>query len=175
MEKKNDILKQEPQTETVAMENEPGSYVAYLSLDWLDQVLTDNGLSGERDKQQEFIDGLQQKLEDVILQRKGRPGIVWSWMWQDAKGEQHRAVEIMPMKAKVAGLQIVTPDVTGYQELRDKLKALELECAIQKRQITMLAEVLKTNNLISERGFRTCFDREPGGLVEEYEKQKKED
>lgn len=173
---KNEILKQEPQTETVAMENEPGSYVAYLSLDWLDQVLTDNGLRGEHDKQQEFIDGLQQKLEDVILQRKGRPGIAWSWMWQDAKGEQHRAVEIMPMKAKVAGLQTVAPpDVTGYQELRDKLAALELECAIQKRQINMLAEVLKTNNLISERGFRTCFDREPGGLVEQYKKQKKEE
>ena len=172
---KNDILQQEPQAEAVAMENEPGSYVAYLSLDWLNQVLADNGLSGEPDKQQEFIFGLQQKLEDVILQRKGRPGIAWSWMWQDAKGEQHRAVEIMPMKAKVPGLQIVTPDVTGYQELRDKLKALELECAIQKRQINMLAEVLKTNNLISERGFRTCFDREPGGLMEQYEKQKKEE
>lgn len=161
---KNDILKQEPQAEAVAMENEPGSYVAYLSLDWLDHVLTDNGLRGERDKQQEFIDGLQQELEDVILQRKGRPGIAWSWMWQDAKGENHRAVEIIPVKAKVAGLQTVAPpDMTGYQELRDKLKALELECAIQKRQINMLAEVLKTNNLISERGFRTCFDREPGG------------
>lgn len=46
---------------------------------------------------------------------------------------------------------------------------------MQKQQITMLAEVLKTNNLISELIFRTCFDREPGGLVEGYEKQKKED
>jgi len=173
---KNDILKHEPQTEAVAMENEPGSYVAYLSLDYLDMVFADNGTVGDKDKQQEFIDGLQQELGDVILQRKGRPGIAWSWMWQDAKGEQHRAVEIMPMKAKVAGLQTVAPpDMTGYQELRDKLKALELECVIQKRQITMLAEALKMNNLISERGFCTCFDREPGGLVEEYEKQKKEE
>ena len=172
---KNDILKQEPQTEAVAMENEPGSYVAYLSLDYLDMTFADLGIYHDTKKQEEFIEKLQQKLEDVILQRKGQPGVVWSWMWQDAKGEQNLAVEVMPMKAKVAGLQIVTPDVAGYQELRDKLKALELECDIQKRQINMLAEVLKTNNLISERGFRTCFDREPGGLVEQYEKQKKEE
>ena len=72
---KNDILKQEPQTDAVAMENEQGSYVAYLSLDWLDMVLADNGLIGDRDKEQEFIDGLQQGLEDVILQRKGRLGL----------------------------------------------------------------------------------------------------
>lgn len=159
--KKNDILQQEPQTEAVAMENEPGSYVAYLNMDWLFMAFGDLGICHDTKKQEEFVEELQQKLEDVILQRKGRPGVAWSWMWQDAKGENHRAVEIIPVKAKVPGLQIVTPDVTGYQELRDKLKALELECAIQKRQINMLAEVLKTNNLISERGFRTCFDREP--------------
>lgn len=175
MEKKNDILQQEPQTEEVAMENEPGGYMAYLSLDWLFMTFSDLGICHDTKKQEEFVEELQQGLEDIILQRKGQPGVVWSWMWQDAKGERQLAVEIMPMKAKVAGLQIVTPDVTGYQELRDKLKALELECAIQKRQINMLAEVLKTNNLISEHGFRTCFEREPGGLVEQYEKQKKED
>ena len=127
-----------------------GGYIAYLNLDFLDMVFSEHCLQGDPEKQQEYIEDMQDRLADVVLKRQDRPSMMLSYSWYDKDGRLRRAVELMPVAASAKGLQIVTPDVTGYQELRDKLKALELECAIQKRQINMLAEVLKTNNLISD-------------------------
>lgn len=172
-----DILQQEPQTEAVPAGCEDmkvNGYVAYLNLNYLDQVFGNAGWEDNPEKQEEFINRLQEGLADVVLKRKGRPAMVLSYSWYDKENRLRRAVELMPVAASAKGLQIVTLDVTGYQELRGKLTALEVENSLIKNQMLQIGEHLKANGLITEQAFRAYFDRQPGGLAEQFEKEHKE-
>lgn len=176
MEQKKDILQQEPVEEPVELNDlkDVGGYVAFLNLDYLDMVFADSGWQGDPDRQQAFIEETQQRLADVILKREGKPRMMMTYSFYDKDGNLRRAIEVMPVATAAKGLKIVTPDVTGYQELRDKLTKVEAENYRLRTQIRNIGETLKANNLISERAFRAHFDREPGGMVEQYEKEHKD-
>lgn len=173
-----DILQQDPQTEAIPAGCEDmkvNGYVAYLNLNYLDQVFGNAGWEDNPEKQEEFINRLQEGLADVVLKRKGRPAMVLSYSWYDKENRLRRAVELMPVAASAQGLQIVTPDVTGYKELRGKLTALESENFQLRQQMRSIGETLKMKELITEREFNAYFHREPGGLVEQFEKEHKEE
>lgn len=130
-----DILQQEPQTEALPAGSEDlrvNGYVAYLNLDWLNQVFCDAGWYGQPDKQQEFIDETQQMLADVVSKREGKPNVMTTYSWYDKDGSLRRAIEVMPVAASANGLTIVTPDVTGYDALNKRLD--EAQATIHKLQ-----------------------------------------
>ena len=166
----NPILQQEPQEEKVPLCDlkNVGGYIAYVSLDFLDTVFLDAGFRDQPEKQQEYIDEMQKQLAEVVLPHD-KHGLMMSWSWTDKEGQTRRAIELMPVAASAHGLQIVTPDVTGYQQLRDKLTELETENFRLRQQMRDIGDYMKTNNIITERAFRALVVLEPpmsGGVPE---------
>lgn len=148
-------------------------YIAYLNLDWLDMIFAQEGWLGDVQRQEEFINSLQDRLADVVLRQK--KSMMMSYSWYDDKNQLRRAIEVTPVSAAVAGLQIVTPDVSGYAELNKRLTELECENTQLKNQIRNIGEDLRMKGVVTERAFRAYFDRQSGGLTEQSEKKYKEE
>lgn len=174
MKQTNDILAQEPQVEPVQEQNlgDVKGYIAYLNLDWLNVVFDRMGCQGDVQRQEEFISSLHDELADVLLRHKKNMMLIYSWY--DNENQLCRAIEVMPVSAAAAGLQIVTPDVSGYAELKKRLTELECENTQLKNQIRSIGEDLRMKGVVTEHAFRACFDSQSGGLVEQYEKGKEE-
>jgi hypothetical protein len=174
MKQAKDILAQEPQVESVQEQNlgNVKGYIAYLNLDWLDMIFAQEGWLGDVQRQEEFIVSLQDRLADVVLRLK--KSMMFTYSWYDNEKQLRRAIEVMPVSAAAAGLQIVTPDVSGYAELNKRLTELERENTRLKNQIRNIGEDLRMKGVVTERAFRAYFDRQSGGLVEQYEKGKEE-
>lgn len=172
MKQINDILAQEPQVEPVREQNlgDVKGYIAYLNLDWLNAIFAQEGWLGDVQRQIEFIALLQDGLADVLLHHKKNMMLTYSWY--DNENQLCRAIEVMPVSAAAAGLQIVTPDVSGYAELKKRLTELECENTQLKNQIRSIGEDLRMKGVVTEHAFRAYFDRQSGGLVEQYEKEK---
>ena len=139
MKQTNDILAQEPQMEPVQEQNlgDVKGYIAYLNLDWLDVIFAQEGWQGDVQRQEEFIASLQDGLADVLLRHK--KDMMLTYSWYDNENKLCRAIEVMPVSAAAAGLQIVTPDVSGYAELKNLIEEQrrvigEQRCAIEKLQ-----------------------------------------
>lgn len=69
--------------------------ILYISLDWLNQALGDQGLQGNPDKQQEFIDELENSMEEFLQRRENNGKMMRQWMWTDQKGDEHYNVKIV--------------------------------------------------------------------------------
>ena len=67
----------------------------FVSLDYLDSVFSDEGYIGNPDKQQEFIDQLDQSLEDFLQRRENNGKTMRQWMWTGPDGKDHKSVEIV--------------------------------------------------------------------------------
>lgn len=139
MKQTNDILAQEPQVEPVQEQNlgDVKGYIAYLNLDWLDVIFAQEGWQGDVQRQEEFIASLHDGLVDVLLRHK--KDMMLTYSWYDNENKLCRAIEVMPVSAAAAGLQIVTPDVSGYAELKNLIEEQrrvigEQRCAIEKLQ-----------------------------------------
>lgn len=139
MKQTNDILAQEPQVEPVQEQNlgDLKGYIAYLNLDWLDVIFAQEGWQGDVQRQEEFIASLHDGLVDVLLRHK--KDMMLTYSWYDNENKLCRAIEVMPVSAAAAGLQIVTPDVSGYAELKNLIEEQrrvigEQRCAIEKLQ-----------------------------------------
>ena len=139
MKQTNDILAQEPQVEPVQEQNlgDVKGYIAYLNLDWLNVIFAQEGWLGDVQRQEEFIASLQDGLADVLLRHK--KSMMFTYSWYDNENQLCRAIEVMPVSAAAAGLQIVTPDVSGYAELKNLIEEQrrvigEQRCAIEKLQ-----------------------------------------
>ena len=174
MKQTNDILAQEPQVEPVQEQNlgDVKGYIAYLNLDWLNVVFDQEGWQGDVQRQEEFIASLHDGLVDVLLRHK--KDMMLTYSWYDNENQLRRAIEVMPVSAAASGLQIVTPDVSGYAELNKRLTELKCENAQLKNQIRSIGENLRMKGVVTERAFRAYFDRQSGGLVEQYEKGKED-
>lgn len=151
MEQAKDILDQELQMEPVQEQNLGGvkGYIAYLNLDWLDMLFTQEGWQGDVQRQEEFIASLQDGLADVVLRQKKNMMLAYSWY--DNEKQLRRAIEVMPVSAAAVGLQIVTPDVSGYAELNKRLTELERENIRLKNQIRSIGEELRVKGVVTER------------------------
>lgn len=69
--------------------------VLYLSLDYLDQVFSDEGYQGNPEKQQEFISELEASMEDFLQHRDNHGKFMRQWMWIGQDGKEHKNMEIV--------------------------------------------------------------------------------
>ena len=74
---------------------EATKYIAYISLDFLNNVFTDQGLFTEKE-QNEFVVKLMNNVNDFI--RTGNDAVLKSWKWYDNNGIEHNAIELMPVR-----------------------------------------------------------------------------
>ena len=72
--------------------------IIYISVDYLDRVFADEGYQGNPEKQQEFIDQLDQSMEDFLQQRENNGKAMRQWMWTGPDGKEHKNVEIVDIK-----------------------------------------------------------------------------
>lgn len=72
--------------------------IIYISLDYLDQVFADEGYQGNPEKQQEFIDSLDQSIEQFLQQRENNGKMMRQFMWTGADGKEHKNVEVVDVK-----------------------------------------------------------------------------
>ena len=71
------------------------SKVLYVSLDWLDSVASDLGISGDRDALQKYVDELDNDVEQFLQRRENNGKMMRQWMWTDQKGDEHYNVKIV--------------------------------------------------------------------------------
>ena len=151
-------------------------YIAYINLDYLELVFADRGWQGQPDLQQEYVEALHERLEGLVLEHKGKPGVLTTFSWYDKDGSLRRAIEVVPVAASAKGLQIVTPDVTVYNELNFQIDAMKKEILRLQSELGKLEVSTKRNFRAMLRGdndaVRATFHREHGGLTEQFEKHK---
>jgi hypothetical protein len=70
----------------------------FLSLDYLDMCFHDLGLAGDQAKQQEFIDQLDQQIEEFLQHRENTGKTMRQWMWTGPDGKEHKSVEIVDIR-----------------------------------------------------------------------------
>ena len=68
--------------------------IFYISLDYLDQVFSDEGYQGNPEKQQQFISELEASMEDFLQHRENHGKMMRQWMWIGQDGKEHKNVEI---------------------------------------------------------------------------------
>ena len=69
--------------------------ILYISLDYLDQVFAGNGYQGDKEKQQQFIEELEQQMEQFLQHRDNHGKMMRQWMWLGQDGKEHHNVEIV--------------------------------------------------------------------------------
>lgn len=69
--------------------------IIYISLDYLEQVFADEGYKGNKDKQQEFIDQLDDSIEDFLKHRENQGKMMRQWMWSNQNGSIAKNIEIV--------------------------------------------------------------------------------
>jgi len=78
--------------------NTTWSRVLYISLDYLEMCFADEGIAGDKDKQQEFIDQLDQNVEQFLQHRENMGKTMRQFMWIGPDGKEHKNVEIVDVK-----------------------------------------------------------------------------
>lgn len=72
--------------------------IIYISLDYLNMVFADMGIEGDQDKQAEYIDQLDQNVEDFLQQRENTGKTMRQFMWDGQDGKTHKNVEVVDIK-----------------------------------------------------------------------------
>lgn len=72
--------------------------IIYISLDYLDQVFADEGYQGNPEAQQQFIEELENSMEQFLKQRENNGKAMRQWMWTGPDGKEHKNVEIVDIK-----------------------------------------------------------------------------
>lgn len=72
--------------------------IIYISLDYLDQIFADEGYQGNKEKQQEFINDLDNSVEKFLQQRENNGKMMRQFMWTGQDGKEHHNVEIVDVK-----------------------------------------------------------------------------
>ena len=69
--------------------------IIYISIDYLDMVFHDQGIAGDKEAQQKFIDELDQGVEQFLQMRENNGKMMRQFMWQGQDGKEHKNVEIV--------------------------------------------------------------------------------
>lgn len=72
--------------------------IIYISLDYLDMCFSDEGIAGDKEAQQKFIDELDQNVEEFLQQRENNGKMMRQFMWLGQDGKDHHNVEIVDVK-----------------------------------------------------------------------------
>lgn len=104
--------------------------IIYLSLDYLDMCFSDEGIAGDKDKQQEFIDELDQNVEQFLQQRENTGKTMRQFMWIGQDGKEHHNVEVVDIKE-------TTNDVVkaGKEELELSTSPIFLALGVDPRLV----------------------------------------
>lgn len=69
--------------------------IIYISLDYLDMMFADNGISGDKDKQLDYINSLDSSVEAFLNRRENTGKMMRQFMWLGPDGKEHHNVEIV--------------------------------------------------------------------------------
>ena len=69
--------------------------IIYISLDYLEMIFADEGITGDKDKQQKYIDELDNNVEQFLQRRENNGKMMRQFMWTDQKGDEHYNVKIV--------------------------------------------------------------------------------
>ena len=69
--------------------------IMYISLDYLDQIFSQEGYQGQKDKQEQFIGELENNMEQFLQHRENHGKMMRQWMWLGQDGKEHHNVEIV--------------------------------------------------------------------------------
>lgn len=69
--------------------------IIYISLDYLNMVFADQGIAGDREKQEKFIGELDQNVEQFLQMRENNGKMMRQFMWIGQDGKEHHNVEVV--------------------------------------------------------------------------------
>lgn len=69
--------------------------IIYISLDYLNMVFADEGIAGDKEAQQKYIDELDENVEQFLQRRENNGKMMRQFMWTDQKGDEHYNVKIV--------------------------------------------------------------------------------
>ncbi len=69
--------------------------VIYISLDYLEMVFGDNGISGDKEAQGKYIEELDQNIEQFLQHRENNGKMMRQFMWTGQDGKEHHNIEIV--------------------------------------------------------------------------------
>lgn len=69
--------------------------IIYISLDYLNMIFADEGIEGDKDKQDKYIDELDANVENFLQRRENNGKMMRQWMWTDQKGDEHYNIKIV--------------------------------------------------------------------------------
>ena len=75
--------------------------IIYISLDYLNMIFADDGIEGDKDAQQKYIDGLDADVENFLQRRENNGKMMRQFMWTDQKGDDHYNVKIVDVAETV--------------------------------------------------------------------------
>jgi hypothetical protein len=97
---------------------EATKYIAYISLDFLNNVFADKGLRTEKERN-EFVVRLKNDINNFI--QSGNDAVLSSWKWYDNNGIEHNAIELMPVRVSDEDALFVSKE--QWEELKKILTA----------------------------------------------------
>lgn len=69
--------------------------IIYISLDYLDMIFADQGIAGDKEKQETFIGELDQNVEQFLQMRENNGKMMRQFMWIGQDGKEHHNVEVV--------------------------------------------------------------------------------
>ena len=75
--------------------------IIYISLDWLDMAYGKMGIEGDKEKQDKFVEELDDNIEQFLQQRENNGKMMRQWMWQGPGDKPIKNVEIVDVAETV--------------------------------------------------------------------------
>lgn len=72
--------------------------IIYISLDYLDQIFSKEGYQGNPEAQKEFLDNLDDSVEQFLQHRENNGKMMRQFMWVGQDGKEHHNVEVVDVK-----------------------------------------------------------------------------
>ena len=69
--------------------------IIYISLDYLNMIFADEGMAGNKDAQDKYIDELDNNVENFLQQRENNGKMMRQFKWEGKDGKPHYNVEIV--------------------------------------------------------------------------------
>lgn len=69
--------------------------IIYISLDYLNMIFADEGIAGDKEKQNKFIDELDKNVEEFLQRRENNGKMMRQFMWLGQDEKEHHNIEIV--------------------------------------------------------------------------------
>jgi hypothetical protein len=69
--------------------------IIYISLDYLNMIFADEGIEGDKESQEKYIEELDANVEEFLQRRENNGKMMRQFMWTDQKGDEHYNVKIV--------------------------------------------------------------------------------